>query len=292
MDKIYFEDIHELANLMLHHDINNCKDSSAVLYYDDAVDLITELQLIGDAHLISLDITHPDVGGYNGVYYVDAMYVSEDEFELFVCPAKKSDDATYVYNAADVIYVDGDAESCILKSLDAPELFEITIEHMVYDEDDEECGLDCDECPFSDIDEEDDDDFDGIEAKPDDADYFEPLLDLVHDIIDGLRGFLNKHEKYSSEEVLDFIHRRFGPFDENSDWMTCNCFWFAQILNDRFPGGRLYYDVVVGHFVFEYDGVYYDYSGIVTPNDDLVAWDEFDKYDAYQKERIIRDCIR
>ena len=289
MEKIYFEDALDLAKLML-YDINNGKDSSAVLFYDDAVELIAELQLIGDAHPISLDISNPDYSGYNGVYYVDITPVSEDEFELFVCPAKEADNTEYSYNTADVIYVDGDANSCILKNIEAPAIYEIDIEHEVYDEDDEECDLNCDGCPFSDI--EDDDDCDEIEEEPDDADYFEPLLDLVHDIIDGLCGFLREHEKYTSEEIIDFIHRRFGPFDENSDWMTCNCFWFAQILNDRFPGGRLYYDVVVGHFVFEYDGIYYDYSGIVTPNDDLVAWDEFDKYDAYQKERIIRDCIR
>lgn len=289
MEKIYFEDALDLAKLML-YDINNGKDSSAVLFYDDAVELIAELQLIGDAHPISLDISHPDFSGYNGVYYVDMTPVSVDEFELFVCPAKEADNTEYSYNTADVIYVDGDADSCILKNIEAPAIYEIDIEHGVYDEDDEECDLNCDDCPFSDL--EDDDDFDEIEEEPDDADYFEPLLDLVHDIIDGLCGFLREHEKYTSEEIIDFIHRRFGPFDENSDWMTCNCFWFAQILNDRFPGGRLYYDVVVGHFVFEYDGIYYDYSGIVTPNDDLVAWDEFDKYDAYQKERIIRDCIR
>lgn len=289
MEKIYIEDALDLAKLML-YDINNGKDSSAVLFYDDAVELIAELQLIGDAHPISLDISHPDFSGYNGVYYVDMTPVSEDEFELFVCPAKEADNTEYSYNTADVIYVDGDADSFILKNIEAPAIYEIDIEHEVYDEDDEECDLNCDDCPFSDI--EDDDDFDEIEEEPDDADYFEPLLDLVHDVIDGLCGFLREHEKYTSEEIIDFIHRRFGPFDENSDWMTCNCFWFAQILNDRFPGGRLYYDVVVGHFVFEYDGIYYDYSGIVTPNDDLVAWDEFDKYDAYQKERIIRDCIR
>jgi len=289
MERIYFENALDLAKLML-YDINNDKDSSAVLFYDDAVELIAELQLIGDAHPISLDISHPDYSGYNGVYYVDMTPVSENGFELFVCPAKEADNTEYSYNTADVIYVDGDADSCILKNIEAPAIYEIDIEHEVYDEDDEECDLNCDDCPFSDI--EDDDDFDEIEEEPDDADYFEPLLDLVHDIIDGLCGFLREHEKYTSEEIIDFIHRRFGPFDENSDWMTCNCFWFAQILNDRFPGGRLYYDVVVGHFVFEYDGIYYDYSGIVTPNDDLVAWDEFDKYDAYQKERIIRDCIR
>ena len=91
-----------------------------------------------------------------------------------------------------------------------------------------------------------------------------------------------------SNEVLDFIHKRF-PID--NDWVSGNCYYFARILNARF-GGLIYYDVEIGHFVTEINGRFYDWNGEVPENDDLyVLWSNFDSYDPCQKMRIVRDCI-
>ena len=89
-------------------------------------------------------------------------------------------------------------------------------------------------------------------------------------------------------EVLEFIKRRF-PIDCN--WLNGNCFYFSIILLSRFPQGSIWYDVVQGHFIFLYNGDYYDWNGKVSPQGYLVKWDEFEKYDALQKQVIVRDCV-
>ena len=89
-------------------------------------------------------------------------------------------------------------------------------------------------------------------------------------------------------EILDFIKRRF-PIDCN--WCCQNCYYFCLILKDRFKSGKVFYDVVNGHFVFLYDEKFYDWTGLVEPDGYLVEWKKFDEYDAARKQRIVRDCI-
>ena len=89
-------------------------------------------------------------------------------------------------------------------------------------------------------------------------------------------------------EVLEFIQRR---FKDNCNWMTGNCYYFAIILKDRFPDGKMYYDIVYGHFIFEYQNKYYDWHGAVKSIGYLVEWDKFGEYDFLRRERIVRDCI-
>ena len=89
-------------------------------------------------------------------------------------------------------------------------------------------------------------------------------------------------------EILEFISRR---FQKDCEWVTGNCYYFSLILKDRFPEGLIYYDVINGHFIFEYEDYYYDWTGNIIPNGYLVEWDRFDEYDSNQKQVIIRDCI-
>lgn len=89
-------------------------------------------------------------------------------------------------------------------------------------------------------------------------------------------------------EILDFIKRRFSI---NCNWLDKNCYYFSLILKDRFPQGCIYYDVIDGHFLFRYKNEYYDWTGLMEPKGVLIKWDEFDKYDALQKQVIVRDCI-
>ena len=93
------------------------------------------------------------------------------------------------------------------------------------------------------------------------------------------------------DEVLEFIERR---FKKDCDWINGNCYYFALILKDRFPGGASFYDVIAGHFVYSYNGNYYDWIGIVKPEENSVYinWDEFALYDELQKKVIVRDCIK
>lgn len=91
-----------------------------------------------------------------------------------------------------------------------------------------------------------------------------------------------------NDEVLEFIQRRFKA---DCGWTTGNCYYFAIILKDRFPKGKIFYDVIYGHFIFQYKNKYYDWTGIIKPLGYLVKWDKFDEYDSLLEKRIIRDCI-
>lgn len=91
-------------------------------------------------------------------------------------------------------------------------------------------------------------------------------------------------------KVLEFIDRR---FKKDCDWVNGNCYYFALILKDRFPEGKIYYDVILGHFVFQYNNQYYDWTGILSP-DALccpIEWGRFDEYDSLRKDRVVRDCV-
>lgn len=90
------------------------------------------------------------------------------------------------------------------------------------------------------------------------------------------------------DEVLEFINRR---FKNDCNWINGNCYYFALILNDRFPDGEIYYDVIYGHFIYFYNGKYYDWSGEVQQYGYIVNWSKFDEYDSLQKKHIIEGCL-
>jgi hypothetical protein len=50
----------------------------------------------------------------------------------------------------------------------------------------------------------------------------------------------------STNEILEFIHRR---FPQDCHWLDGNCFWFALILKKRFPNVEIFYFPIQGHFV-------------------------------------------
>lgn len=90
------------------------------------------------------------------------------------------------------------------------------------------------------------------------------------------------------QKILEFIHRR---FPQDCDWINGNCYFFAIILQSSF-GGKIYYDVINGHFLAKIDEFYYDWTGKSKEFGVLVEWSKFDEYDQLQKERIIKDCIK
>lgn len=95
-------------------------------------------------------------------------------------------------------------------------------------------------------------------------------------------------KRTNEDKVLEFIQRR---FENDCKWTDGNCYYFSIILKDRFPDGKVFYDVINGHFVFKYTDVYYDWDGIIEPDGYLVEWDKFEEYDSLLKQRIVRDCV-
>lgn len=92
------------------------------------------------------------------------------------------------------------------------------------------------------------------------------------------------------DEVIDFIMRR---FQSDCNWMNGNCYYFALILHDRFPGSVIYYDTIDGHFVTKIRDNYYDWRGvnIHVHEQALVQWDGYDKIEPSQYYRIRQDVL-
>ena len=90
------------------------------------------------------------------------------------------------------------------------------------------------------------------------------------------------------EEIIDFINRRFS---KDCHWCDGNCYWFAVILTQRFPYLDILYLPVENHFVAGVSGVYYDWTGEITPEEDIILWDNMQSYDSLLYERIVRDCL-
>ena len=67
------------------------------------------------------------------------------------------------------------------------------------------------------------------------------------------------------------------------------CYYFSIILRERFPGGKVVYSPVMGHFMYLLNGNLYDINGMVECNEDYYDFEEYP--DPLQKQRIVRDCI-
>ena len=91
-----------------------------------------------------------------------------------------------------------------------------------------------------------------------------------------------------SQNIIDFIDRRFKDTDAN--WLHGNCYWFAQILKDRFDYLDIYYEPVLGHFLAGYDNNYFDYTGQVYP-ETVYSLNWLKENEVHWYERILKDCI-
>lgn len=89
-------------------------------------------------------------------------------------------------------------------------------------------------------------------------------------------------------EILDFINRRFP--ENNGNWLYGNCFWFAHILKTRFPSGEIWYEPIIGHFIFKYDDYFYDWRGLFL-QDTSVAFKFNKEYDYSLYDRLVKFCI-
>jgi hypothetical protein len=90
------------------------------------------------------------------------------------------------------------------------------------------------------------------------------------------------------DKVEEFIHRRFKT---DCNWTGGNCYYFALILKDRFPKGKIVYEVIDGHFMLLYRGHLYDFKGKHEKKGKFVDWETFDEYDANIKRKVIKGCL-
>lgn len=93
--------------------------------------------------------------------------------------------------------------------------------------------------------------------------------------------------------ILSFIKNFEGA---RSTFMNGCCYWFAAILQARFGGGLILYDMIDGHFVWFFENHFYDVRGDVSDQytigqKGLVYFDAYACVDPTHHARIVHDCV-
>lgn len=132
MEQVFLNHIDTLADAMCGEAFKE-KTVYAVLFYEQAIDLMRSIMDYDCVELCDIEIAPGDVNGYYHEYYV----VLDSEMILHVQPAwheknKYSCEGYYDFDA-DLVYIDGDANSSILRGQDMSNCFEI-----VWDDEDDE----------------------------------------------------------------------------------------------------------------------------------------------------------
>ena len=90
------------------------------------------------------------------------------------------------------------------------------------------------------------------------------------------------------EEIVEFIKRR---WQLDSHWLDGNCYWFAHILTSRFQYLDIYYLPIEGHFVAGDGENFYDWTGLVTLEENPYTLSSIKETEPAWYSRIIRDCV-
>ena len=91
-------------------------------------------------------------------------------------------------------------------------------------------------------------------------------------------------------DVLSFITNFKGAENVFLDGM---CYWFSIILQKRFPGGSIVYDMIHGHFLYAYGDYLYDVIGQHNPaaNQGFITLKDIKLYERALYKRLRRDCV-
>lgn len=87
------------------------KNAYAVMFFDDAAELMRELLEFCDVSVGSIECSPSELNGYCKEYYV----VLNEHRELYVEPAMNKDNQKYLRYEADTLYIDGDASASIIR---------------------------------------------------------------------------------------------------------------------------------------------------------------------------------
>lgn len=146
-----FEDFDMLAEYMIDY-ADEGKVISAVLFYDEAIELMRELLVYEEVEPVLLDISDPKFNGYEQEYYITLT----SDYQL--CIENAFANGVYLTHEADVVLFDGDVNDKVYQACNSDEFDEINV-----CEDDicEHCELKdcCSQSPYNkDVELEDDED--------------------------------------------------------------------------------------------------------------------------------------
>lgn len=88
---------------------------------------------------------------------------------------------------------------------------------------------------------------------------------------------------------IDFINNFRDMRSVENAFLNGYCYYFAVILEHRFPEGEIFYDC--GHFIFGYRGKFYDITGEVIPKGEPIRWAEIEETDPIWYQRIQAYCV-
>lgn len=94
--------------------------------------------------------------------------------------------------------------------------------------------------------------------------------------------------------MLNFIKEfhRISPTNNIDEVFTCGfCYWFANILSQRFDGSEIMYDPIGCHFMVRYKDRLYDITGDVTEQYSPVLWSEYKIKEPLGAKRVIKNCV-
>ena len=147
MQRIIFENVHELSAEMLHDALNFSDCVSAVCHYELATTLLSEL-IQSEVQIGQIDLTN-EWTGYDKeyfVYIVDGCVSCEPAFRS----VNDGGHNKYLEMAADIMYVHQDCNSKILKYIDCDKIFEFAVEELDGIDEDEMCCSGCADCEDTD----------------------------------------------------------------------------------------------------------------------------------------------
>lgn len=90
--------------------------------------------------------------------------------------------------------------------------------------------------------------------------------------------------------IIEFIKIFQSPSNINL-FTECACYWFANILHQRFPNSYIVYDPHQVHFATKIEDRVYDITGIVGEDSDYIDWEYYAFFHQEDAELIIRNCI-
>ncbi len=132
MERLYISSYDALADIMYKKALQN-ETTYAVLFYDEAIELLRHLMKYQEIDINSLDAATGEYNGYYKEYVVSLSYEMQLDIEPAWHEANKYAPAGYLWiGSADVIFIDGDAKSSILKGVEA-NTYEIIVGEEVID---------------------------------------------------------------------------------------------------------------------------------------------------------------
>lgn len=95
-------------------------------------------------------------------------------------------------------------------------------------------------------------------------------------------------------KVLAFIQgfKRFDTGEVTRTFTNGYCYWFACILNTRFPDSEIVYYAVGKHFACKIEDHIFDITGDIT-NKNLFfeSWDSYRKQNPFEAKEVLLSCV-